>query len=1085
MNREGKVLSMGRAVPLEQRSPFLVIFLLFSLWATPAIGVSSKKYELQKSEPALSAATQIINGTLAQGNAQGNQELEQLQPNQTIETYIAGGEFHYYEIAVNAGQYLKVVLEQKGIDLVLDLFSPNGRKLAEIDNTSAGGLESFRLIAEVSGKYRIELRPYDKIASKGDYTIAIEALRSPTSEDRKGLAALAAYEEGWQLYRQQTAEGFQAAIQKWSEGLELYRQLGDRSGEANMLKLIGFVYSSLGQKQEALGYYKEGLVIAKDIDDRSLAATLLNNIGNVYSALGELESALEYLEESAPLLREVGARDREAMTLTNIGTTYDRLGEYQQAIDFFNKSESLWQELGNSSGLATTLNNMASTYRSLGATEQALDYFNQSLSLLREVGDRRREAATLSNIANIHSNQGNREQALEEYEQSLALIQQLGDTLEEATILNNIGTIYSDWQKHYRALSYYNQALAIREDLGDRYGSALNFNNIGNVYFNLGELEKALDYYQRGLSITSSLGDRSLEANSRYSIAKLLSDRGKLEEALVQMETAIEIIEDLRDNVSSDRLRTSYFATVQDYYELYIDLLMQLHKNKPSAGFDALALQTSERARARSLLELLAAAKADIRQGVDPELLSQERSLQRELDAIEQRRILAFRNNGNPELKAAIEAERQKLLEQYRQVQGSIKAKSPRYAALTQPQPLTLDQIQEKVLDKETLLLEYFLGSKRSYLWAVTDSEIRTYELPGREEIEKVARTFRNAVTSPRGRVSPKQVAKAAAALSELILAPVAEMLGEKRLLIVSDGALQYIPFAAIAVPGTTRENSKLLPLAVNHEIVTLPSASTIGILREELADRPEQPKNLAVIADPVFGAEDERLIDSSETASSETASSQTENIPVELERAAIANEISLKRLPFTREEAQQILALVPENSSIQAFGFEASRAIATSRELGQYRMIHIATHGILNSTNPELSGLVMSLVDENGLPQNGFLRLHEIYNLDLPADLVVLSACQTGLGQEVRGEGLVGLTRGFMYAGAARVVVSLWNVDDAATAELMVNFYRGMLSDELSPGSALRAAQIKMWEQKQWSAPYYWAAFTLQGEWR
>jgi CHAT domain-containing protein len=190
-------------------------------------------------------------------------------------------------------------------------------------------------------------------------------------------------------------------------------------------------------------------------------------------------------------------------------------------------------------------------------------------------------------------------------------------------------------------------------------------------------------------------------------------------------------------------------------------------------------------------------------------------------------------------------------------------------------------------------------------------------------------------------------------------------------------------------------------------------------------------------------------------------------------------------RLPFSRQEANSIFALTPKGTGLKATDFNASRDMAKSPQLGEYRILHFATHGLLNSERPELSGLVFSLLDREGKPQDGFLRLHEIYNLQLNADLVVLSACETGLGKEIKGEGLIGLTRGFMYSGAPRVVASLWNVDDLATAELMKLFYQRMLKDGQPAGAALRAAQLEMSGQKRWASPYYWAGFVLLGDWK
>ena len=292
------------------------------------------------------------------------------------------------------------------------------------------------------------------------------------------------------------------------------------------------------------------------------------------------------------------------------------------------------------------------------------------------------------------------------------------------------------------------------------------------------------------------------------------------------------------------------------------------------------------------------------------------------------------------------------------------------------------------------------------------------------------------------------------------------------------------------------------MPLIVEHEIVNLPSASALAVLRREIRDRQTASKAVAVLADPVFEADDPRVasytakaVDTGTPGSGNTGISRPSVAAslrpgTELHRAlrdvGILREggPGIPRLLSSREEADAIMAAAA-GAGMKAVGFQASRATATSPELGQYRIVHFATHGLLNSEHPELSGLVLSLVDEQGKPQDGFLRLHDIYNLNLPVDLVVLSACNTGLGKEVRGEGLVGIVRGFMYAGAARVVASLWKVDDEATAELMKRFYQQMLQGGLTPAAALRAAQMEMWKQKRWHSPYYWAAFVLQGEWK
>jgi len=349
------------------------------------------------------------------------------------------------------------------------------------------------------------------------------------------------------------------------------------------------------------------------------------------------------------------------------------------------------------------------------------------------------------------------------------------------------------------------------------------------------------------------------------------------------------------------------------------------------------------------------------------------------------------------------------------------------------------------------------------------------------------------------------QYEDAARALSEMILSPMAEHLGTKRLLIVGDGALQYVPFAALPEPGGGTQD-KYVPLVVTHEIISSPSASVLALLRKEEMARDKPPKLVAVLADPVFDHNDLRVTRHSSPNGARSAdrkdigdfsASGESGYSSRLLRSVAdvgtdrpspsgkTQEPRLDRLWFTRIEAEKILAAVSPGQKLKAVDFKASLDTATSAELAQYRIVHFATHGLLDSVNPELSGLVFSMVNAHGDALNGFLDLQMIYNLNLPVDMVVLSACETGLGKEVDGEGLIGLTRGFMYAGASRVVASLWKVSDVATAQLMAWFYKGMLEEGLSPSAALRAAQLRMWRQKRWESPYYWAAFQIQGEWK
>ena len=1026
------------------------------------------------------------------------------------------------------------------MDVEVKLYEPDGKMIASTDWGGKGYAESLWVLPESAGEYKLEVSPIDKQAEAGRYGLRIEKIgkwEEATTRDRDFVTAHRTFREAGKLRDQGTADSLRQAIEKYKEATPLWRSVEDRNGEANAINETGFVYALLGESQKALEYYRQALSLWRGVKNHREEAIALQNIGMAHVRLGKPREALEFFDQALILGRSVGDRFGEATTLNSIGTAYGMVGERHKELEYFSQALQLRRVLKDRPGEARTLNNIGVTYLSLGEKQRALEYFHKALPLRRVMGDRRGEANTLHNIGRIYQDLSDLQNALNYLEQALRLERELGDLQGEPITLNNIGAIYRDLGKLQKAQEYHNQALninravkdpyneaytlsnigvvylklgdsqraldfftkalALQRTVGDTYGEAYTLANLGNTYSSLHEQEKALTYLRQALSLARAVGDRSNEAATLRVMARVDRNLGRLDTARAQIEIALDIVESARGSVASQNLRTSYLASKQDYYEFYIDLLMQMHKVQPVADRDADALQASERARARSLVEILNEAHTDIRKGVDPLLLERERSTQQQLNVKSERLTRLLSGKHSEEQETAARKEVEGVLSDYRDVEAQIRAKSPRYAALTQPQPLSLKEIQQ-LLDKETLLLEYALGKERSYLWAVTPNSVTSFELPGRAEIEATARRFYELVTTRKNRELEAQ-AEAAAALSRLLLRPVADQLGRKRLLIVTDGALHYIPFAALPEPIVNDQRSalsrktisKYQPLLINHEIVSLPSASVLAVLRRELAGRLPSPKTVAVLADPVFRSDDSRLkpdVSKIEKTPKESSarSSSTGDFKSEVERSAWESGVEdLPRLQHSREEASAIVSQIPASQVLLALDFAANREAAISGQLEQYRIVHFATHSLLNNVHPELSGIVLSLVDKAGRSQNGFLRLHEVYNLKLPAELVVLSGCRTAWGKEVKGEGLIGLTRGFMYAGAPRVVVSLWTVSDQGTAELMKRFYQGMLAKGLRPAAALRAAQIAMWKSKWWEAPYYWAGFVLEGEWR
>jgi CHAT domain-containing protein/Tfp pilus assembly protein PilF len=1079
------------------------------------------------------ASAQAIAGE--RGATQSAQESNSLELGKPVEREISGGQSHSYKITMISGQYLHVVIAQRGIDVAVELFAPDGNKISEADSENLiDGSETLSVIAEAPGIYLIKARSLEKTARAGRYEIKVEELRVATAEDKYRVAGEASFREAERL-KNGTLEAKRKSIEKYHEALELCRRATDRNVEARSLNNVGLVYWSLGETQKALEKCNEALPIRRAVGDRGGEAETLHNIGLVYSSLGEMRKALEKYNEALPIRRAVGDRSGEANTLIGIGAVYRSLGETQKALEKYSEALSLLRDSGDRSVQAVTLNNIGVVYWSLGETQKALEKYNEALLIRRAVGDRSGEAYTLSNIALVYFSLGETQKALEKLNEALPLFREAGDRTMEARILTNIGTVYRSLGEMRKALEKCSEALPILHAVGDRRGEAATLSNIGMVYrllgetrkalekFNeallilravsdrsweattlhnigevyrsLGDMQKALEHYNEALLLRRAVGDRNGEATTLLGIARAEQKRGDLTQARQIIEQAIDLIESLRTKTDSQELRASYFASRQEFFETYIDVLMEQHRKNPAAAFDALALAVSERARARSLLELLKEARADIRQGVDSSLLERERSLQQRLNARAAAQVSLLNRKHTPEQADAAAKEISAITAEFEEIQTQIRDRSPRYAALTQPQPLALTEIQQQALDEDTLLLEYALGEQRSYLWLVSQRSIDSYDLPPRAEIESATRRVYDLLTArpKRGAAPDPQLIAQARKLSRMLLGPAAPRLVGKRLVIVAPGALSYLPFAALPAPEDEgRRAGDYEPLIAKHEVVSIPSASVLSIIRRETAGRQRAAKSVAVLADPVFEASDPRLASAKNGKSSgETLAPPADDAELsELTRAIRTMNFSgaragFARLAFSRQEAASIIALTSKETGLKATDFSASRALALSRELNQYRILHFATHGLLNNERPELSGLVFSLVDQQGKPQDGFLRLHEIYNLQLNADLIVLSACETGLGKEIKGEGLIGLTRGFMYAGAPRVIASLWNVDDLATAELMKLFYQRMLKDGLPAGAALRAAQLELSGQKRWAHPYFWAGFLLHGEWK
>jgi len=909
------------------------------------------------------------------------------------------------------------------------------------------------------------------------------------------------------------------ADEYFQRSLAIYEKLAPGSRRvAVSLNNLGNVADDRGDLTKTEEYYSQALaILEKLVPDSMDVRGVLNNLGVVAYDHGDLARAEDYYRKALAIIQKLAPGSLDlAVEFNNLGVVASWRGDQVKAEEYYRESLAIRSRLAPGSlDVASSFDNLGNLARDRGDLGTAKKYYLQSLAIYeKQAPDSLKVASVLNNLGGLARRQGDLATAEEHFEQSWAISEKHAPTGPDAArVLRNLGYVANDRGDSVKAAEYYNQALAIHRKLAP--GSldiAITLSDLAEIMRKRGNLTDSEEYYRQALEIRKTLAPASAEhADSLAALAEIMRDKQQPAAALQLYAQAIDVLENQLTRLGgSSETRADYRAKHRDYYSEYANLL--LTQKQPEIAFQVL-----ERSRARTLAEMLSEVRVDIRRGADSSLLERERTLQTTLVAKSSRRVDLLEKKHSDEQVAAFDREIDELLGEYREVEGQIRNASPTYAALTQPQALGTREIQQQLLDADTLLLEFALGEGKSYVFALSSTSLAVFELPKRIEIEALAHQTYDFLTernrwakgetnfqrNTRLSKADKEYQKNAAALSQMILGPVAGQLEGKRLLIVSDGALQFVPFASLPLPTNadrspkSKDETPFAPLVLNHEVVNLPSASVLAELRRQAnGHESESRRAVAILADPVFDKDDPRVAKSGNAAvpkpepgtdvpsvtdsSDDRLTRSLGDIGLQTDRGS-----GLPRLVFTRQEAASILAAAPKGEGMEALDFDASRATAVSPKLAAYRIVHIATHALLDNEHPELSGLVLSMVDRDGKPQNGFLDLEDVYNLNLPVDLVVLSACETGLGKEVNGEGLIGLTRGFMYAGAPRVVASLWRVDDVATAKLMGHFYDAMLRQGLRPAAALRDAQIEMSKEKRWRDPYYWAAFTIQGEWR
>lgn len=852
---------------------------------------------------------------------------------------------------------------------------------------------------------------------------------------------------------------FTEALNSLTQALEIDRQLKNRSSEEYDLGNMGDVYIELGEYRKALEYHTKALAITREVGNKRNEAIDLGNIGAIYSYMGDYPNSLKYRELALKIDRELGLKGDEGIDLGNVGLTHYDLGNYTKALEYLVQALKIAQEIEDKGSIAHWMLAMASCYYTLGILPKALEYNKKATEIVKEIGDKVQEARCLGTDGVFYTELKDYPRSLECFDKALEIFVENGAKREEAIALGNIATVCTETGDFLKALGYQEKALAINKEIGNMFNEGETYNGLGALYLKSKQYQSSIQSFKKALKIGKEISVPKIIWEAHAGLGTGYEEAGNYSEAMTHYKASVEAIENIRGGLLSEEQKLSFLENKIETYKKVQGLLFKLYQEDQTKGFAEEAFEYAERAKARSLLDLLVESKIDIHQGGDTGLINQEKDLFRKITEIQaELKAKHLTEDDADKLRGPLEKE-ERLLDQLR---VKLRNSSPAYANLKYPEPVSLGEAQKTILGEKDLVLEYSLGEKHSYLWAITKTDYGIYQLSSKDEIAEKMEKYLHLISKP---PSPETSDHALGReLYDMLVRPAQKYLESgSNVIVVPDGILYYLPFETL-IYNSEQGGSRYF--IESNKVSYVPSLSLLGILKTQKREgTPSRRSELLAFGNPDFGEE------SKSPASAELA------------ERGLYGECGFKfvSLPYSEEEVRNIASFFPKELTSVFVRERAKEEVVKNEDLTKYKRVHFATHAVLDEKFPSRSCIVLTLDEDPS--EDGYLQLNEIFNLKLDADLVVLSACETGRGKLVEGEGLIGLSRGFFYAGANSILLSLWSVNDRSTAQLMENFYR-YLHEGKEKSEALRQAKIDFLKGELPSLrhPYYWAPFILLG---
>lgn len=1032
--------------------------------------------------------TFLFIGLLFSINIFAQTEIATLEMGKLIERELAGGEFHNYQIKLAAGQFLHVVAEQKGIDVVVTLSAPDGKKLLEVDSPNGSrGAESLWFLNDAAGDFKFEIRSLEKDAAAGRYEVKINELRDEKPDDKNFVAAKKLIAEGILFQGEPTREARDKASAKYAEALQRFSQLQDKNRRARGFYQIGRIYKSLGRNKEAIELFKQATVWFEELSAANEAAGSLLEAGDSYEKLELYPDALETFQKALTIASIGGEKRRQAEIYNAIGIRQAGLGDYTQALQNFGQVLKISEKTDYKERYLNALGNIGNIYFYQNNFVRALENFQKQLVLSEAWGISREVPIISLNIGNVYNRQQNYPQALDYHQRALSEFEKIKDGTGIAFATSNIGADYLESGEYDKALEYFLKAQQLKAKLlaKDPY----SFSNIGQIYTNQGKYVKALEYQQKSLNlfqeledqagIAKTLGDiatilylkgdyaKTLEFadqsvklaqqfdypksywTSLYTAAKAHLAFGRKKEAKQALELAIAKIENLRTQIAGgESEQQRFFDDKTAPFHYLIDLSI-------NEGKIAEALAYVERAKSRTLLDVLQNGKIDINKVLTAQEREQEQRLKNEFVLLNNQISKESQQQSDKTRLAELQNQRERKRLEFEDFQTRLYASHPELKVQRgEMKPVGLDEIGALLPDTKSAFLEYVVADDQTFLFVLTKDaaqkvSLKVFPIAVKEkDLAQKVESYRAKLA--KGDLDFQQQSRE---LFDLLVKPArAELQDKTSLVIVPDASLWDLPFQALQ----NNQNRYLI------QQTALSYAPSLTALREmsKKAKKINSGSNLELLAfgNPFVGKETSERI------------------------KQVFMDEKLDPLPEAERLVISLGKLYGASRSKIYVGAQAQENIAKN-ESPKYRIVQFATHGILNNASPMYSHLVLSQ-SKDAEQEDGLLEAWEMKDLNLNADMVILSACETARGKISSGEGVIGMSWALFIAGAPTTVVSQWKVESSSTTELMLEFHRQLLTGKgISKAEALRRASLKLLKNKQYQHPSYWAGFVIVGD--